>query len=104
MNVPITSVVTHKNSKAIKQKLSPSWNILVLRIRVPKGLVYGFNPILTNIPCEKVLFIGTRLSNLYNAVDTPAEAAWFLGPESAVGDAALRRTSNSVSENSGLVM
>jgi hypothetical protein len=24
-----------------------------------------------------VLFIGTRLSNLYTAVDTPAEAAWL---------------------------
>jgi len=27
---------------------------------------------------EKVLFIGTRFSNLYTAVDTPAEAAWFI--------------------------
>jgi hypothetical protein len=26
---------------------------------------------------ESVLFIGTRYSNLYTAVDTPAEAAWF---------------------------
>jgi hypothetical protein len=26
---------------------------------------------------ESVLFIGTRFSNLYTAVDTPAEAAWF---------------------------
>ncbi len=26
---------------------------------------------------ERVLFIGTQFSNLYAAVDTPAEAAWF---------------------------
>ena len=26
---------------------------------------------------ESVLFIGTRFSNLYTAVDTPAEAAWL---------------------------
>jgi hypothetical protein len=26
---------------------------------------------------ESVLFIGTQYSNLYTAVDTPAEAAWF---------------------------
>ncbi len=26
---------------------------------------------------ERVLFIGTHLSNLYIAVDTPAEAAWL---------------------------
>jgi len=25
---------------------------------------------------ESVLFIGTQFSNLYTAVDTPAEAAW----------------------------
>ena len=27
--------------------------------------------------CESVLFIGTRFSNLYTAVDTPARAAWL---------------------------
>ncbi len=26
---------------------------------------------------ESVLFIGNQFSNLYTAVDTPAEAAWF---------------------------
>jgi hypothetical protein len=26
---------------------------------------------------ESVLFIGTQFSNLYTAVDTPAEAAWL---------------------------
>ena len=26
---------------------------------------------------ERVLFIGTQFSNLYTAVDTPAEAAWL---------------------------
>ena len=29
------------------------------------------------LPLESVLFIGTQFSNLYTAVDTPAEAAWL---------------------------
>jgi hypothetical protein len=34
------------------------------------------NPVMTS-GGERELFIGTQYSNLYTAVDTPAEAAWF---------------------------
>jgi hypothetical protein len=34
----------------------------------------------TRVESERMLFIGTRYSNLYTAVDTPAEAAWNSAP------------------------